>query len=78
MDMLDVLSVEDAASALGVSPGRVRTLIREGRLPASKFAGRWMVLRSDLALVQHRRPGRPSWTDAAASRGHAPATGREE
>ena len=76
MDMQDVLSVGDAASALGVTPGRVRALIRDGRLPASKFAGRWVVLRADLALVQHRRPGRPSWTDVAA-REQAPETGRE-
>jgi excisionase family DNA binding protein len=60
MDFGDVLSVEEAAATLGITPGRVRVLIRAGRLPARKFAGRWVVARADLAVVAQRRPGRPA------------------
>ena len=74
MDMLEVLSVEEAAAALRISPGRVRVLIRAGRLPARKFAGRWVVRRADLASVQQRRPGRPHW---AASDSRRPAADHE-
>lgn len=61
MDLNEVVSAEQAADVLGISPGRVRVLIRAGRLPASKFAGRWVVQRDDLQFVQERRPGRPHW-----------------
>lgn len=75
MDLRDILSVEEAAVALGITPGRVRVLIRAGRLPASKFAGRWMVQRADLGAVAERRPGRPHDTmrsdDPIATRGQA-------
>jgi len=74
MDMLEAMSVNDAASALNISPGRVRVLIRAGRLPARKFAGRWVVQRADLSSVRDRRPGRPHW---AAPENRLPATGRE-
>jgi excisionase family DNA binding protein len=60
MDLREVLSAEEAAAALGITPGRVRVLIRAGRLPARKLAGRWVVVRDDLAMVAQRRPGRPA------------------
>ncbi len=77
MDMQDVFSAEDAAAALGITPGRVRTLMRDGRLPASRFAGCWMVLRANLALVQHRPPSRPVWVSPVAPAKHALAMERE-
>ena len=67
MDLNEVVTVEQAAVALSISPGRVRVLIRTGRLPAGKFAGRWVVQRSDLQLVQERRPGRPHWAASLPS-----------
>jgi len=38
-----VLSIAEAAARLGMSPARLRELARQGKLPASKHAGRWLV-----------------------------------
>jgi excisionase family DNA binding protein len=52
----EVLSVEEAARRLGVSPSRVRALLASGGLDGEKLAGTWMV-RAD--SVRHRgRVGR--------------------
>jgi excisionase family DNA binding protein len=59
MDLDDLLSVPDAARELGLSPDRVREFIKEQRLPARKIGDQWIILREDLALVAHRRTGRP-------------------
>lgn len=50
--MLDLLSVQDAANALDLSPNRVRALVGRGQLPASKIGGRWLLER---AAVEARR-----------------------
>jgi len=42
------LSVAQAASALGVSPGRVRQLAASGQLPARRFGRAWVIRRADL------------------------------
>lgn len=54
-----ILSVKQVASRLNVSPRRVRALIGSGRLPATRFAGVWLIEEKSLALVQNRKPGRP-------------------
>jgi excisionase family DNA binding protein len=59
MDMDDLPGVPDAARELGISPARVRDFIREQRLPARKIGDHWIIRREDLALVAHRRTGRP-------------------
>lgn len=59
MDENDLLGVPDAARLLGVSPGRVRDFIKDRRLPARKIGDQWIIRRADLALVAHRRTGRP-------------------
>ena len=41
-----------AAERLGVTPSRVRMLIRDGRLPAEMFGKGWMVKEADLKLVE--------------------------
>jgi excisionase family DNA binding protein len=53
-------SVAEAAVALGVSPQRVRQLIRNGALPALRVGGRWLLDARVLDGV-HRspQPGRP-------------------
>ncbi|MCW5940663.1 MAG: helix-turn-helix domain-containing protein [Fimbriimonadaceae bacterium] len=54
------MSVPEAAARLGVSDRRVRAMIASGRLRAHRVGGRWMVGKSDLNAVGHRKPGRPS------------------
>jgi hypothetical protein len=47
-----LISVPDAADALGLSPARVRLLAANGGLPAQKIGGRWLVERGG---VEKRR-----------------------
>jgi excisionase family DNA binding protein len=54
-----MLTTEQAAERLGVTPARVRVLIREGRLPAQSFGRAHMINEDDLNLVADRKPGRP-------------------
>ena len=54
-----MLTTEQAAILLGVTPARVRVLIREGRLPAQSFGRAHMIDEGDLKLVADRKPGRP-------------------
>lgn len=47
-----VMSVEDAASALGISRGLAYSLVREGSIPSIRLGKRWVVPRRRLlALV---------------------------
>ncbi len=56
---MDELTAQQVAERLGVSVRRVQAMIKDGRLPASRF-GRALVIReSDLALVADRKTGRP-------------------
>ena len=62
-----MLSVPEAATRLGVHPGRVRQLVADGRLVGQKVGGRWLV---DEAAVAARAahdvpPGRPLSSRAA-------------
>lgn len=52
MSMLDPVSISEAASALELSPARVRVLAAHGQLSAAKLGGRWFVER---ASVERRR-----------------------
>ncbi len=54
-----ILTVKQAAEILRISDRRVRQLILEGRLPATKFTNAWMIKKKDLEKVQDRKPGRP-------------------
>ena len=53
------LTVNQAAIELGVTPGRVRTLIASGRLKAEKVGPIYLIKPRDLAAVRERKPGRP-------------------
>lgn len=44
------LSLADAAALLGKSRRQVRYMIQQGRLPARKVAGRWVIEREELPL----------------------------
>ncbi len=57
--MEELLDTKQAGKRLGISPLRVRQLISNGRLPATKFGRDWMIKEKDLVKVQDRKPGRP-------------------
>ena len=57
--MEKLLSTRETGKRLGISPLRVRQLILNGRLPASKFGRDWMIKEKDLDKVKNRKPGRP-------------------
>lgn len=52
--MTDPISIAEAADLLALSPTRVRAMVSQGRLPAVKVGGRWLVERS---AVEQRRMG---------------------
>lgn len=56
-----VWTVADLAAAAGVTTGRVRQLLRAGRLRGQKVGGRWLVADADALgwLASERRTGRP-------------------
>ncbi len=57
---MEYLTAKQVAEKLGVSAGRVRQLVVENRLPATKFGNSLMILESDLELVRARKKtGRP-------------------
>lgn len=57
--MNDLISSKEAAVELGVSQRRVEALITAGRLSAVKIGGSYVIRRSSLEGVRHRKPGRP-------------------
>ncbi len=54
-----MIDCKQAAKILGIDGSRVRVLIREGRLPAQKIGGAWIIFEKDLKKVKDRKPGRP-------------------
>ncbi len=57
---MEYLTAKQVAEKLGVSAGRVRQLVAENRLPATKFGNSLMILESDLDLVlERKKTGRP-------------------
>lgn len=53
------LTTQQAATALGISRGRVLKLIAAGRLTATKWGRDWVIEEANLEAVRVRRPGRP-------------------
>lgn len=59
----DLISVSEAAKALGLGERQVRNLCEDAILPAVKVGRGWIIKRSDLAKVpKDRKPG-PKPTD---------------
>jgi excisionase family DNA binding protein len=56
---MKLISAAEAAGKLGIHITRVQVLIREGRLPAQKVGGSYVINEGDLKLVADRKPGRP-------------------
>ena len=59
-DETKLLSVRQAAAALGVNRQRVQQLIESKRLPARKVDTYYVIREIDLELVRERKVGRPS------------------
>jgi len=62
---MDLLSVNQAAQVLGVSPRRVRALIGSNRVSAVRLGRSWALDRSLLQAHGRRRSGRPISADNA-------------
>lgn len=63
---MDIITTNQAAAALGVTPVRVRQLCQSGILPTARRHGRdWLIDRRDLAAARRRntKPGRPRKID---------------
>lgn len=58
-DQTKLLSVKQAAAALGVNRQRVQQLIESKRLPAEKVGAYYVIREIDLELVRERKVGRP-------------------
>jgi excisionase family DNA binding protein len=54
-----ILTTVEAAERLGITPRRLRALIKSEKLPAEKFGTAYMINEKDLAKVRDRKPGRP-------------------
>ncbi|MDK2915466.1 MAG: hypothetical protein PWR25_23 [Euryarchaeota archaeon] len=48
-----MLTVDDVASTLNFTPGRIREFIREERIPAVKCGGSWRIKRSELNRIMN-------------------------
>ncbi|HEX4668841.1 MAG TPA: helix-turn-helix domain-containing protein [Solirubrobacterales bacterium] len=59
--MIDPVSIPEAASGLGLSPGRVHAMVASGQLSAAKVGGRWLIERGEIERRQRQGPlnGRP-------------------
>ena len=53
------MTTKEAAKELGVSAGRIRQLIIQKRLPATKFGRDLMIRPEDLEQVRERKQGWP-------------------
>ncbi len=54
-----MLNTNEAAEKLNISAIRVRQLIREGRLAATKVGRDYVIQESDLKGIAERKNGRP-------------------
>lgn len=54
-----LLTTLEAAKRLGVTAGRIRQMIVDGQLPATKMGRDNFIKESDLRLVENRKVGRP-------------------
>jgi excisionase family DNA binding protein len=73
---MNTLTTDQAAARLGITPSRVRVLIRSGRLPAQKFGRAHVISEPDLKLVLDRKIGRPPGKVSAANKAATqPASG---
>ncbi|MGA9997389.1 MAG: helix-turn-helix domain-containing protein [Pyrinomonadaceae bacterium] len=55
MSNTDTLTAEEAAKELGVTPSRVRQMIRAGDLPAQRFGKVHVITRAALKIAEQRK-----------------------
>jgi excisionase family DNA binding protein len=55
----DYLTTNEVAEKLGVTVGRVRQMIVDGQLPATKIGRDNLIKDTDLEKVKNRKVGRP-------------------
>jgi excisionase family DNA binding protein len=69
-ELYEILSLAEAAEIAGLSAGRLRQLIDEGRLRGKKIGNSWAILARDLDnfLGRERGAGRPDERTALATR----------
>ncbi len=60
--MQGLLTTQEVAEKLGVTAGRVRQMIVDGQLPATKLGRDNLIRETDLKLVEDRKVGRPAKT----------------
>lgn len=70
MSDMDTLTAEEAAIELGVTPSRVRQMIRAGILPARRFGKSHLITKADLQTAKQRKttPGPAPKAKAEASK----------
>jgi len=66
-----LVSAEQAAKELGVSPRRVRQFLKDGRLLGTKLGHYWLIDKGDLAYFKSlsRKPGRPPYLKRKVNNG---------
>jgi excisionase family DNA binding protein len=62
-----LLTTQQVAERLGVTAGRVRQMIVDGQLPATKMGRDNFIREADLKLVGERKVGRPPKTTKKAT-----------
>jgi excisionase family DNA binding protein len=65
--MSDLLTTTEAATRLGVSVPRVRQLLIDGRIPATKHGRDWLVRAEDVDAYTPRPSGKPRLPDDVAT-----------
>jgi excisionase family DNA binding protein len=61
-----LMTLAEVAERVGLDSSRLRVLIGQGRLPATKYGKTWLVRESDVKAFekQPRLPGRPAMKKA--------------
>jgi excisionase family DNA binding protein len=80
MNETDTLTAEEAAAALGITPSRVRQMIRAGELEASRFGKVHVISRASLKSAEQRKtkPGPIPKTPSTVKPATRAATARNE
>lgn len=55
----DYLDIIEASRVLSVHPNTVRRLIKQGQLPATQFAGKYLIERAKLEMFRTTYDSRP-------------------
>jgi excisionase family DNA binding protein len=77
----EFISAKEAAERLNLTEQQTRSLIRDGKLPATRVGKTWIIDEKDLPLAQNRpgrgRPSKKASTKTPAKKTITPATSAE-